>query len=61
VVIIRENQMVKETILLEEIRRNKTREQEVQKELDKDEGQAWENNGIVYMEERIYVLNNKKI
>ena len=37
------------------------REQEVQKELEKKIRQAWEDNGIVYIEERIYVLNNKKI
>ena len=29
VIVIRENQVAKETILLEEIRRNKTKEQEV--------------------------------
>jgi len=39
-IVIRGNQVVKETILLEEIRRNQTREQEVQRKLEKDEGQA---------------------
>ena len=38
VVIIRGNQVVEKTTLLKEIRRNQTREQEVQKELEKDEG-----------------------
>jgi len=33
---------------------NNTREQEVQKKLKKD-------NGVVYMEKKIYVLNNRKI
>jgi len=38
VVIIRRNQVVEKTILLEEIRRNKMKEQEVQNELEKDKG-----------------------
>jgi len=33
----------------------------VAKELDKQEGQAWEDNSIVYVNERIYIPNNKKI
>jgi len=33
----------------------------VLKKLEKDEGQAWKDNGIVYMEERIYMLNNQRI
>ena len=61
VIVIRGNQVVKESTLLEEIRRNQTREQEVQKELEKNEEQAWEENGIVYVEGRIYASNNKKI
>ena len=61
VVIIRRNQVVEETTLLEEIRRNQTREQKVQKELEKDKDQAWEDNRIVYMDGKIYVLNNWKI
>jgi len=46
---------------LDEIRRNQTKEQKVQKELEKDDGQAWENDSIIYIEERIYVSNNQKI
>jgi len=38
--IIRRNQVVEETILLEEIQRNSTKKQEVLKELEKDEEQA---------------------
>ena len=60
-IVIRGNQVVKETTLLEEIRRNQTREQEVQRKLEKDEGQAWEDNGIVYMDRKIYVPNNQNI
>ena len=57
----RENQIVKETILLEEIQKNNTKEQEVQKELEKEDGQAQKDNGVVYMKEKIYVSNNWKI
>jgi len=31
------------------------------KELDKQDGQAWEDNDIVYVDGRIYIPNNKKI
>ena len=31
------------------------------KELDKQDGQAWEDNGIVYVDGKIYIPNNKKI
>jgi len=33
----------------------------VQKKLEKNDRQAWENNKIIYVKERIYVLNNRKI
>ena len=58
---IKRNQVVEETMILNEIWRNQTREQEVQKELEKEKEQEWENNGIIYMEERIYISNNRKI
>jgi len=38
--VIRRNQVVEETTILEEIRWNGTREQEVHKELEKKDGQA---------------------
>ena len=31
------------------------------KELEKDNIQSWKENGIVYMDRRIYMLNNCKI
>ena len=58
---LRKNQVREETTLLDKIRRNQTREQEVQKELDKDNRQAQKDNRIVYMEGKIYILNNQKI
>ena len=33
----------------------------MQKKLEKDNGKAWEDDRIVYIKGRIYVLNNKKI
>ena len=49
------------TEILEEIKRNNTREQEVIQALEKKDGLSWEQDRIVYMEERIYIPNNKKI
>ena len=57
----RENQIIKETILLKEIQKNNIREQEVQKELKKEDSQAWEDNRVVYIERKIYISNNWKI
>ena len=57
---IQRNQMVEETTILEEIQWNRTREQEVYKKLEKKDGQAWEENGLIYMDGRIYVPNSQK-
>jgi len=46
---------------LEEIRRNCIKEQEVIQALEKNNGLSWEEDGIVYMEERIYIPNSKKL
>ena len=53
--------MVEETTLLEEIWWNGTKEQEVVKELKKEDGQSWGKNRVIYMNERTYVLNNWKL
>ena len=47
--------------ILEKTKRNNTREQEVVQVLEKDNGLLWEQDGIMYMEGRIYILNNKKL
>ena len=47
--------------ILEEIKRNNTREREMVQVLEKDDRLSWEQDGIVYMEKRIYILNNKKL
>ena len=60
-IIFRGNQMGEETMILDKIQRNKIRKQEVQKKLEKEEGQAWKDNRVVYIEERIYISSNWKI
>ena len=40
---------MEKTGFLKEIQQNRTREQEVIQELKKEDGQAWKDNGIVYM------------
>jgi len=42
--------------ILEEIRRNGTKEQKVIQVLEKNNRLSWEEDGIVYMEGRMYVL-----
>ena len=49
ITILRENQLAEKTTLLEEIQKNNMREQEIQKELEKEDNQAQENNGVVYI------------
>ena len=46
--------------VLEKIRRNNTKEKEVIQALENDDELSWEEDEIVYIEERIYVPNNKK-
>ena len=47
--------------ILEEIRRNGTKEQKVIQVLEKNNRLSWEEDGIVYMEGRMYIQNNKKL
>ena len=53
--------MVEETTMLEEIQQNGIKGQEVQRELEKKDEQSWEEDGIVYVNRRIYISNNQKI
>ncbi len=46
---------------IKEIRRNNTREKKVVQVLEKEDGLTWKEDRVVYMKERIYVPNNKKI
>ena len=54
-VITEENDIVKK------IQKNNTREKEVTEALEKKDGLAWKEDGIAYIEGRIYVPNNKKL
>ena len=47
--------------ILEEIKKNNTRKQEVIQALEKKDRLLWEQDRIVYIEGRIYIPNNKKI
>jgi len=61
IMMIKRKTIVEEGNILKEIKRNTTREKEVVQALKKEDGLTWEEDGVVYMEGRIYVLNNKKI
>ena len=61
VIIIGENKTREENRILKKIRRNATREKKVVQALERNDSLTWEEDGVVYMEGRIYVPNNKKI
>ena len=62
VMMLKRNQMTVDNLdILEEIYRNNTREKEIQQALKKEDGLSWEQDGIAYMEGRIYVPNNKRL
>ena len=47
--------------IIKKIWRNNTREKEVVQALEKNNGLTWEENGVAYMEGRVYVPNNKEL
>ena len=53
--------MVDNLDLLEEVHRNNTREKEIQQVLKKEDELSWEQDGIAYIEGRIYIPNNKRL
>jgi len=53
--------MTEESDIVKKIWKNNTREKEITQALEKKDGLAWEEDGMAYIEERIYVLNNKKL
>ena len=61
VTILKRMTKMKDSNILKEIRNNNTREKEVIQALEKEDGKTWEEEGIVYMKEKIYILNNKKL
>ena len=56
-----DKKMVEETDIIKRIKKNKTREKEMVQALQKEDGLAWEEDEVAYMEGRIYVPNNKNI
>ena len=61
ITMIKRKTTVEENNILKEIRRNTIREKEVVQALKKKDGLTWEEGGVVYIEERVYIPNNKKI
>jgi len=61
ITMIKRKMTVEEGNILKEIKRNITREKEVVQALKKEDSLTWEEDGVVYMEGKIYILNNKKI
>jgi len=53
--------VVEETDIIKRIKKNGTREKEMVQALQKENGLAWEEDEVAYMEGRIYVPNNKDI
>ena len=47
--------------IIKKIRKNNTREKEVIQALEKNDRLTWEEDGVAYMEERVYVPNNKEL
>ena len=52
---------VNESDIIKKIRKNNTREKEIVQAIKREDGLAWEEDNIVYMEGRIYVPNNKDL
>jgi len=61
ITMIQRRMMIGENDRLKEIKRNTTREKEVVQALRKEDGLTWEEDRVVYIEGRVYVLNNRKI
>ena len=47
--------------IIKKIRKNNTREKEVVQVLEENDGLTWEEDGVAYMEGRVYVPNNKEL
>ena len=58
---IKRKTTAEESNILKEIKKNTTKEKEVVQALRKEDDLTWEEDRVVYMEERIYIPNSKKI
>jgi len=61
ITMIKRKTTVEEDNILKKIKRNTTREKEVVQALKKENSLTWKEDGVVYIEGRVYVPNNKKI
>ena len=61
VIMLKRTMTTNKTEILEEIKRNNTRGQEVIQALENKDRLSWEQDEIIYIEGRIYIPNNKKI
>ena len=61
ITMIERKMTAEECNILRRIQKSNIREKEVIQALEKQDRLTWEEYGMVYMEERIYVLNNKRI
>ena len=61
VIMLKRYKSLEDSNLLKEIWRNNTREQEVEQKLKKENGLAWKQDGIIYMEGWIYTSNNRNL
>ena len=52
---------MEESNILKEIKRNTIREKEVVQAMKKEDSLTWKEDGVVYIEGRIYIPNSKKI
>ena len=56
-----EHLQVMEEGIQERIKKIQTKEQKVTKQLEKKDGQSWKENGIVYIDGKIYVPRNRQL
>jgi len=61
ITMIRRKTTAEKCNIMKEIRKNSTREKEVIQALERQDRLTWKEDGVVYIEGRIYVPNNKRI
>jgi len=59
--VFEERKRADESDILKKIRKNNTREKEIVQAMKREDGLAWKEDDVVYMEGRIYVPNNKDL
>jgi len=61
IMMIKRKTTIEEGNILKKIKRNTIRKKEVVQALKKEDSLTWKEDGVVYIEGRVYVLNNRKI